>query len=101
MDRRHLGWTAQETTHPASPDHAAQLLQSGDGETGSVMRWGYAAVAPNCAARIQMIASQPMERAAGSARLKPARSHLLSPTEPPPAQASPPTHRNARRHQTP
>ena len=101
MDRRHLGWTAQETTHPASPDHAAQLLQSGDGETGSVMRWGYTAVAPYCAARAQVIARQPTERASGSARLKPARSHLLSPMEPTPTSAPRPTHRNARRHQTP
>lgn len=101
MDRRHLGWTARETDHPASSDRAVQVLQSGDGETGSVMRWGYTAVAPYCAARVQMIARQPMERAAGSARLKPCRSHLLSPREPTPAQASRPTHRNARRHQTP
>jgi hypothetical protein len=101
MDRRHLGWRARETSHPASPDRAARLLQSVDGETGSVMRWGYTAVAPYCAARVQVIARQPMERASGSARLKPARSHLLSPMEPTPTSAPRPTHRNARRHQTP
>ena len=101
MDRRHLGRMATQTTHPASPDRAAQVLQSGDGETGSVMRWGFTAGAAHCAARIRMIASQPMVRAAGSARLKQTRSHLLSPMEPPPPIASRPTHRNARRHQTP
>lgn len=100
MDRRHLGWRATEATHSASSDSAAQVLQSVDGETGSVTRWGYTAGAPHCAARIRMIASQPMARAAGSARLKQARSHLLSPMEPPLTTASRPTHRNARRHQT-
>lgn len=64
MDRRHLGWTTLMIDHPASSDRAAQVLMSGDGATGSVKRWGYTAFAPHCAARIQMIARQPMEHAA-------------------------------------
>ncbi len=101
MDRRLMGWTATRRHPSRIAGDAAQVLQPGDGEIGSVMRWGYAAIAPHCAARIQMIARQPTERATGSARLKPARSHLLSPTEPPHIQASRPNHRNARRHHTP
>ena len=101
MDRRLLGRMARTAFHPASPGDAASLLPPGDGEFGSDPRRGFAAFAPDCAARDRTIATQPTERATGSARLKPAVAHLLYPTEPTRLEAPRPTHRNARRHQTP
>ena len=101
MDRRLLGRMAANAIHPASPGDAARLLRLGGRGIGGVARRGYAAFAPDCAADDRMIATQPMTRATGSARLKPAIPHLLCPMEPPRLLASRPTHRNARRHQTP
>lgn len=100
MDRRLLGRMASTAFHPASAGDAARKLRPADGETGSGPRRGYAVFAPDCAARDRTIVTQPTERATGSARLKPAVSHLLYPTEPPHLHASRPIHRNARRHQT-
>ena len=101
MDRRLLERTATHAIRSVLPGAAAQLPHLGDRVIGSDPRRGYAAFAPHCAAHDRTTTQQPTERATGSARLKPAGSHLLSPTEPPPADASRPTHRNARRHQTP
>lgn len=79
MDRGLLGRMACKVFHPASPKDATVAPHLGERDIGSETRRGFAAIATLPTTRIRTIARVPTERDTGSARLTPARPHLLYP----------------------